>query len=441
MKFEKQVSLKWAIALVLIACLVSSSIVYYAIAVSPSSPITISGGVYPGAPSYTFWEEGGYYFAKDANGEIDYSGTNATIVIQNAFNQNGSSYLFKAGTYELAGNTVVANAPVRIEGEGKKSIISGGTLKIVGGGLELGWKDNNNLVRGLRFECDGSITPLWLYGVVDGRVMENSFWKTSFYLGNPQLRLTNCLSIYVRYNWFDGYNCQIIRMDGTSYKPYYYIQDNAFGSTSQGTFPTQNNPWEVAAIYIEGADKTWTYITNNVGILNPKNIFVYSEAAATMVLDNDIECGTGNYAIWLTQDSNRVEGNYITLTSSSLGAIYVYHNGDAMYYNSIVNNQIDAGDGIDPIYGTFFYSKIMGNTVFGRNGIRLHNCGYNIVVDNFYRKIGDVSDYALKEDGSSGNNVILNMDAKGGYIYVSGSYTKVNLSWNNTNWIDSYSVP
>ena len=84
MKFEKQVSLKWAIALVLIACLVSSSIVYYVFAVSPSSAFTISSGVYPGAPSYTVWEEGGYYFAKDANGEIDYSGTDASTVIQAA---------------------------------------------------------------------------------------------------------------------------------------------------------------------------------------------------------------------------------------------------------------------------------------------------------------------------------------------------------------------
>ena len=85
MKFEKQVSLKWAIALVLIACLVSSSVVYYVFAVSPSSTVTISGGVYPGAPSYTVWREGDYYFAKDANGEIEYSGTNASNVVQSCF--------------------------------------------------------------------------------------------------------------------------------------------------------------------------------------------------------------------------------------------------------------------------------------------------------------------------------------------------------------------
>jgi hypothetical protein len=96
MKFEKQVSLKWAIALVLIACLVSSSIVYYVFAVSPSSAFTISGGIYPGAPSYTVWYEGGYYFAKDANGEIDYSGTNASQIINYAI----------TATYANGGGTV-----------------------------------------------------------------------------------------------------------------------------------------------------------------------------------------------------------------------------------------------------------------------------------------------------------------------------------------------
>jgi len=98
MKFEKQVSLKWAIALVLIACLVSSSIVYYVFAVSPSSAFTISSGVYPGAPCYTVWREGDYYFAKDANGEIDYSGTDASQIIQSALD-HGKSVFVKKGLY------------------------------------------------------------------------------------------------------------------------------------------------------------------------------------------------------------------------------------------------------------------------------------------------------------------------------------------------------
>jgi hypothetical protein len=52
-------------------------------AVVPSSTFTIAPGVYPGAPSYTVWREGSNYFAKDANGLLAYSGTNASQIIQN----------------------------------------------------------------------------------------------------------------------------------------------------------------------------------------------------------------------------------------------------------------------------------------------------------------------------------------------------------------------
>jgi len=46
----------------------------------------ISAGIYPGAPSYTIWKEGSNYFAKDANGQIDYAGTNASNLLQNCIN-------------------------------------------------------------------------------------------------------------------------------------------------------------------------------------------------------------------------------------------------------------------------------------------------------------------------------------------------------------------
>jgi hypothetical protein len=131
MKFEKQVSLKWAIALVLIACLVSSSIVYYVFAVSPSSAFTISSGVYPGAPSYTVWKEGGYYFAKDANGEIDYSGTDCLTLIEDVIDAlptgviEGGTIFFK-GTppapnngYWLSNTLTITKKNVHFVGESK----------------------------------------------------------------------------------------------------------------------------------------------------------------------------------------------------------------------------------------------------------------------------------------------------------------------------------
>lgn len=49
---------------------------------APTLNFVISGGPYPGAPEYTVWLESGTYYAKDANGRITHSGTNATTVIQ-----------------------------------------------------------------------------------------------------------------------------------------------------------------------------------------------------------------------------------------------------------------------------------------------------------------------------------------------------------------------
>ena len=53
---------------------------------SPSNTFTISSGIYPGSPTYTIYKEGSTYYAKDAYGAIDFSGTNATAVIQQALN-------------------------------------------------------------------------------------------------------------------------------------------------------------------------------------------------------------------------------------------------------------------------------------------------------------------------------------------------------------------
>lgn len=75
---------------------------------SPSSTFTISSGVYPGAPSYTIWTEGGEYFAKDANGRLAYSGTNASQIINYAYANlpsNGGSLFLLSGTFVL-GTTI-----------------------------------------------------------------------------------------------------------------------------------------------------------------------------------------------------------------------------------------------------------------------------------------------------------------------------------------------
>lgn len=127
MKFEKRVSLKFAIILVLVASLVSagilSGIVYYVYAISPTTPFYITfGGIYPGAPSYTVWKEGSNYFAKDANGfSPTWSGSsNASYVIQSCHDAltNGGIIFLKRGNYIVTSNIIITNPSITILGEG-----------------------------------------------------------------------------------------------------------------------------------------------------------------------------------------------------------------------------------------------------------------------------------------------------------------------------------
>jgi len=83
MKVPRQVCLKH-LAIIVVSTILLTSFAFYVFAATPTSTFWISSGVYPGAPTYTIWREGSDYFAKDANGEIKYSGTNATEVIEDA---------------------------------------------------------------------------------------------------------------------------------------------------------------------------------------------------------------------------------------------------------------------------------------------------------------------------------------------------------------------
>jgi hypothetical protein len=76
---KKTVSLKTYLLSILMVCAVAIGGVWYVRTSSRDS------GVYPGAPSYTIWTDGaGNYFAKDAYGNLAFSGTNASYVIQSA---------------------------------------------------------------------------------------------------------------------------------------------------------------------------------------------------------------------------------------------------------------------------------------------------------------------------------------------------------------------
>lgn len=148
MKIEKKNTVKIALIFLLIGVLLGTIITY---AATPSSTFYLSSGIYPGAPSYTVWKEGSNYFAKDANGQLKYSGTNFTEVfnavvdalphvnvqlpdpLASIVSAPYGTILIKAGVYSISSTLEIPlGSRIIIEGEGTtqqmiKNGINGGT--------------------------------------------------------------------------------------------------------------------------------------------------------------------------------------------------------------------------------------------------------------------------------------------------------------------------
>lgn len=107
----------------LISCIITASV----LSSTTTSTFYISGGVYPGAPSFTIWTESGSIFSKDKNGLIVFSSTNASYVIQSSIDElpsNEHGYLagivhINAGQYLIDTTLTIQNPNIILEGEGR----------------------------------------------------------------------------------------------------------------------------------------------------------------------------------------------------------------------------------------------------------------------------------------------------------------------------------
>lgn len=171
MRIPKQVSLTKSIALTISLVLLVSGIVYV-LAATPSSTFWLMPGVYPGAPSFTVWREGNNYFAKNANGEIEFSGTNFTQVVQDAHDSlgaTGGSIFITNGNYTYDVPILVSSNTITIEGENQHYTFLHGrgcsdyALQITGWGCSI---RNLEVKGGLMVNTTASITLRDLY--IDG---------------------------------------------------------------------------------------------------------------------------------------------------------------------------------------------------------------------------------------------------------------------------------
>jgi parallel beta-helix repeat protein len=88
---RKSLALLFSLILV---CSISSSVVTYVVAQSSvMTPLTISGGVYPSAATYTVFVDGGVYYAKDAYGSIHDTSASFAVLTQSLIAENTTIYL------------------------------------------------------------------------------------------------------------------------------------------------------------------------------------------------------------------------------------------------------------------------------------------------------------------------------------------------------------
>jgi len=116
MKVPQKISLKTVIITVLLSVLFTTTIVY--VLASPNGTFTISPYIYPGSVTYTVFKEGATIYAKNAYGEIEFSGINASQVINNVINSiDKGTVLITKGNYTITA-PIIPKSRVRLIGEG-----------------------------------------------------------------------------------------------------------------------------------------------------------------------------------------------------------------------------------------------------------------------------------------------------------------------------------
>lgn len=195
-------------ALCLISFVIGASLVFV-LKAQTASTFWITEGLYPSATSLTVWRDGSYYFGKNGYGQILYSGTNATLVIQNCIdNLAGGTIFVSAGIYSLSTGININKNDISIQGEGTATIFDLGTNGITA------------------FTFYSSITPAhrWRSGLKNMRIdatnrpvnskglnvtNHNLFRLENVFINQMETGMSLNTSFYGEYSGLNIYNCTL----------------------------------------------------------------------------------------------------------------------------------------------------------------------------------------------------------------------------------------
>jgi len=411
LNFKGTISTRKALAMVLTA-IALTAIITYVFAATPSTTFMISGGIYPGAPSYTIWREGSYYFAKNSNGEIEFSGTDAATVKQAAINAltNGGIIFIKNAIYPLSSYLTMKDN-IHIIGESKEKTVldtsnTGAYIKaqnIESFSIQNVYvkAENNQAYQISISDCDN-------FTLRDLKIYTNA---TSYGYG---IYLDSCNYVY----------CNNIELS-TSGTGICLVNCNEIKITDITGIRQKNSANDV--IRLEGC---YDATINNIvidGDATSDGIYrgVFIKSSQGVVMSNAVITKTKDAAVALSNSSyvviSNVIGSYVTTSCSGLWARNITHVTitDSQFnfniYDGILIGEEQTADEVSEYIIISNVQTISNNQVGGqRCGIRLINgtgTTRRVIIENCV--VGDNQGTPTQYDGiqtvgSAGENIIKN---------------------------------
>lgn len=393
--------------------------------------VTISSGVFPLA-SYTIWRDGATYYAKSIYGANDYSGTNASLVVNNAIGTGSETIVFVASStpYEFTSRIVVQNnthlygygATLFWSGSSQQSgIIWDSSVWAVIGVTVRGWREGIS-IEGFTFNCNSTSFGVHFERTRQSTIKHNKFINS----------VSGAASADILWGHGDYGN---------------NIKNNVFLNSS-----SQANIWLTGGI-VEDYGVFDTYISQNyLWNYTSRGIFLegFGFQKQVHITDNTLLGRNASGGIEVSYFLNTIiSGNYIA---------YNFHGISIIDSNLGQSQDITVSENIlefNQWHGIFLDNST--NVLIGSNTIKDNNQNLNvygsgiflsdalnttIIGNHIYRtETSATQRYGIREVATTDYTVILGVTTRNNFvtgISINGTASRVSNSWNATTYIRFY---
>lgn len=402
----------------LVGCLFSGAIVY--VYASPSLSSIIEAGSMTDTVSYVIFKDGSTIYAKNGEtGAIDYTSSNASLVIQYAVDNcpDGNEVRIKATEYILS-VTIEINHSIILSGEGDYNFIGAESTK----GTKLKTTSNINLIEitgsgwGVNAANGVTITQLSLWG--NG----NTSGGAGIYLDYAdQVRIKEVTSENNTYGLYGK------RVDACYIADCWFCNTNSYGIYME-------EPYFTKIVHNEISDNS----KSGIAIVRPS-----AERSYVRIIDNGLKDNYeyGMYLVNLT--SLYVGANFIH--SSGWSGIYMHWVSTSMFIGNVITENVQSGinmsDSDSNIFDGNFISRNDDGDTQNYDGLVMYaDSDENQIGDNRFFDNDRYNIYIAESDCDY--NQITGASTRGtdqvAGIIDSGTNTKITASWNGSDWIATY---